>query len=182
MNAVIKSIQLIIGMTIGLMFLGAAASGAVYYFFITQVNTRPPKPVFAEERAGVKPVAKKPNPKSNLAVKPNQPQVIKKDPNVIEQLPAEAYDAKVIWKDGLSLKKEPKPGSEKLGGVAVNEQVAIIKTSDDQQWLLIRSATNNLQGWVKAGNIARSATATQPKANKVKAKPTSSPSLKPRNN
>ena len=79
-------------------------------------------------------------------------------------LPAEAYDAKVIWKDGLSLKKEPKPGSEKLGGVAVNEQVAIIKTSDDKQWLLIRSATNNLQGWVKAGNIARSATATQPKA------------------
>ena len=87
MNAVIKSIQLIIGMTIGLMFLGAAASGAVYYFFITQVNTRPPKPVFAEERAGFKPVATKPNPKSNLAVKPNQPQVIKKDPNVIELAP-----------------------------------------------------------------------------------------------
>ena len=83
---------------------------------------------------------------------------------------------------GLSLKKEPQPGAEKLGGVAVNEQVAIIKTSDDKQWLLIRSATNNLQGWVKAGNIARSAAATQPKTNKVKAKPNSKPSLNPIDN
>ncbi len=165
MNAVIKSIQLIIGMTIGLICLGAAAGGAGYYFFITQMTTRPPKPVFAEERAGGKPVAVKPNPKSTVTVKPKQ------DPNVIAQLPAAAYDAKVIWKDGLSLKKEPNPGAEKLGGVAFNGKVAIIKTSDDKQWLLVRSATNNLQGWVKAGNISKAAVPTQPKANKVKAKP-----------
>lgn len=168
MNAVIKSIQLIIGMTIGLICLGAAAGGAGYYFFITQMTTRPPKPVFAEERAGGKPVAVKPNPKSTVTVKP-----IKQDPNVIAQLPAAAYDAKVTWKDGLSLKKEPKPGAEKLGGVAFNGKVAIIKTSDDKQWLLVRSATNNLQGWVKAGNISKAAVPTQPKANQVevKAKP-----------
>jgi hypothetical protein len=175
MNAVIKSIQLIIGMTIGLIFLGAAAGGAVYYFFITQVSTRPPKPIFAEERDGGKPVAVKPNPKSPVTVKPGQPPAIVKDPNVIEQLPPAAYDAKVIWKDGLSLKKEPRSGAEKLGGVAVNAKVAIIKTSDDKQWLLIRS-TNNLQGWVKAGNIqlagvAKPAVPTQPKANQVKPKP-----------
>ena len=173
MNAVIKSIQLIIGMTIGLICLGAAAGGAGYYFFITQMTTRPPKPVFAEERDGGKPVAVKPNPKSTATVKPSQPPVIKQDPNVIAQLPAEAYDAKVTWKDGLSLKKEPNPGAEKLGGIAFNGKVAIIKTSDDKQWLLVRSATNNLQGWVKAGNISKAAVPTQPKANqvKVKAKP-----------
>jgi hypothetical protein len=176
MNAVIKSIQLIIGVTIGLICLGAMAGGAGYYFFITQMTTRPPKPVFAEDRSGGIPVAAKPNPNpKSTAVKASQPAIVKA-PNVIAQIPPEANDAKVIWKDGLSLKKEPKSGAEKLGGLAFNAKVAILKTSDDQQWVLVRSTTNNLQGWVKAGNIekagaAKPAIPTQPKAIKVKAKP-----------
>ncbi len=155
MNAALKSLQLIIGITIGLAAIGAIAGGAGYYLFVTQTSTRPPKPVFAEERAGYKPptVAK---PKTATATTPTKSPVVK-DPNVIEKLPPEAYDAKVIWKDGLSLKKEPDSGAEKLGGVAFNAKVAIIKTTDDKQWVLIRSETDNLQGWVKAGNIDKAA-------------------------
>lgn len=159
MNAALKSLQLIIGITIGLAALGAIAGGAGYYFFITQTSNRPPKPVFAEERAGYKPptVAKS---KTATATTPTKSPVVK-DPNVIEKLPPAAYDAKVIWKDGLSLKKEPDAGAQKLGGVAFNAKVAIIKTSDDKQWVLIRSETDNLQGWVKAGNIDKSAAAAR---------------------
>jgi hypothetical protein len=157
MNAALKSLQLIIGITIGLAGLGAILGGAGYYFFVTQTSNRPPKPIFAEERAGYKPqtVAKAKTATGTTPTPTKSP--IVKDPNVIEKLPPEAYDAKVIWKDGLSLKKEPNVGAQKLGGVAFNAKVAIIKTSDDKQWVLIRSETDNLQGWVRAGNIDKAA-------------------------
>lgn len=159
MNVVLKSLQLIIGTTIGLASLGALVGGAGYYFFVTQMSTRPPKPVFAEERQGYKPsLAAKP--KSTLAAKPKQSPVVK-DPNAIEKLPANAYNAKVVWQNGLSLKQEPDAGAAKIGSVAFNAKVAIIKTTNDRQWVLIRSATDNLQGWVKAGNIDKSAAAAR---------------------
>ena len=162
MNIALKSVQLFIGILVGLLGLGAIAGGAGYYFFITQMNTHPPKPVFAEERGGNKIVAAKPKAKPAVA-KPTQTPVATnpKDPNAVEKLPPEAFDAKVIWKDGLSLKKEPVSGAEKVGGVAFDAKVAIVKTTDDKQWVLIQSATDNLQGWVKAGNIDKSAAAAR---------------------
>ncbi len=152
MNFALKSLQLIIGMTIGLIGLLGVLGGAGYYFFITQMSTRAPKPIFAEERDGGKSLAAKPKPKLPVATK--SPAVAKaQNP---DQLPPEAYDAKVVWKDGLSLKKDPVPGAEKVGSVAFNAPVAIVKTSDDKQWVLIRSQADNAQGWVKAGNIDKS--------------------------
>jgi eukaryotic-like serine/threonine-protein kinase len=72
-----------------------------------------------------------------------------------DTLPLDAYNARVIWRDELSLKKEPTASAEKVGKVSFNEQVAVIKESDDRQWLLIRSKISNTEGWVKAGNIDR---------------------------
>jgi Bacterial SH3 domain len=160
MNAALKSLQLIIGISIGLAGLIGVVGGAGYYFFMTQMGTRPPKPVFAEERDGGKSLAaSKPKPKTAKAAKLVQSPAASdpQNPNAAEQLPPEAYDAKVLWKDGLSLKKEPNSGAEKLGGVAFNAKVAIIETSDDKQWVLIQSQTDNLKGWVKAGNIDKAA-------------------------
>ncbi len=152
MNAALKALQLIVGLTLGLAAVGAGVGGAGYYFFVTQMNTRPPKPVFAEERPGYKPPVA--TAKSNPVTKKTPP--IVKDPQAIVKLPAAAYDAKVIWKEGLSLKQEPDAGAQKQGSVAFNAQVAIIKTSTDKQWVLIRTQ-DNLQGWVKAGNIDKAA-------------------------
>ncbi len=159
MNAALKSLQLIIGISIGLAGLVGVVGGAGYYFYITQM-TRTPKPVFAEERDGGKSIAaNKPKPKTTTAAKLVQSPAATdpQNPNSPEKLPPGAYDAKVLWKDGLSLKKEPNSGAEKLGGVAFNAKVAIIETSDDQQWVLIQSQTDNLKGWVKAGNIDKAA-------------------------
>ncbi len=178
MNSALKSLQLFIGILTGLVGLVGILGGAGYYFFITQMSIRPPKPVFAEERDGGKSIAAKPKakPKASVAAQPNQPPIAKdpQNPDAPEQLPPEAYDAKVLWKDGLSLKKEPNSGAEKVGGVAFNAKVAILKTSDDQQWVLIQSETDHLQGWVKAGNIDKAAAAAEeqdpPKLPKPKAK------------
>ncbi|MCY7368129.1 MAG: SH3 domain-containing protein, partial [Chamaesiphon sp.] len=132
-------------------------------FFITQMSTHPPKPIFAEERGGSKPIAAKSKQKQKTpkAAIPSPAPVAKDplNPNAPEKLPPESYDAKVVWKDGLSLKKDPEPGAEKVGGVAFNAKVAIVKTSDDKQWVLIQSETDNLQGWVRAGNIDKAAAA-----------------------
>jgi Bacterial SH3 domain len=183
MNGALKSLQLLIGILTGLVGLIAVLGGAGYYFFITQMSTRPPKPVFAEEREGGKPVAAKPKSKAAGSAKPTQPPVAKdpQKPDDPTKLPPEAYDAKVLWKDGLSLKKEPNPGAQKVGGVAFNAKVAIVETSPDGQWVLIQSATDNLQGWVKAGNIDKAAAAAQeqdptPKP-KAKPKPSTNPGI-----
>jgi hypothetical protein len=178
MNAALKSLQLIIGISIGLAGLVGIVGGTGYYFFMTQMGSRPPKPVFAEERDGGKSIAaSKPKPKAaKAAAKLVQSPVASdpQNPNAAEQLPPEAYDAKVLWKDGLSLKKEPNSGAEKLGSVAFNAKVAIVQTSDDRQWVLIQSQTDNLKGWVKAGNIDKAAAA----ATEVQAAP--QPKPKPR--
>ncbi len=175
MNGVIKSVQLLIGILTGLVGLAGILGAGGYYFFVTQMSTRPPKPVFAEERDGGKPIAAKPKPKP-VAAKPTpspatDPQA---DPDAPQKLPPEAYDATVMWKDGLSLKQEPDVSAEKLGGVAFNAKVAIIKTSEDKQWVLIQSQSDNLQGWVKAGNIDKAAAAAatdNPDAPKPAVKP-----------
>jgi Bacterial SH3 domain len=182
MNGALKSIQLLIGIFLGLAGLVAIMSGAGYYFFVTQMSTRPPKPVFAEERGGPKPIAAKGKTKAKpkTAIVAASPAPVATDllnPENPDKLPPGSYDAKVLWKDGLSLKKEPDSGSEKVGGVAFDAKVAIVKTSDDKQWVLIQTETDNLQGWVKAGNIDKAAAAAAEEqdnpasAKKPKAKP-----------
>ncbi len=186
MNGAVKSLQLFLGILIGLIGLGAIAGGFGYYFFITQMSTHPPKPVFAEERAANKAIAKaKTKPKVKLSSKPTppSPSPVAQDPddsNVVKPLAPDAYDAKVIWKDGLSLKQEPDPNSEKVGGVAFNAKVAIIETSDDKQWVKIQSETDNLQGWVRAGNIDKAAAAINNDATPAEPKPQLKAKPKPR--
>jgi hypothetical protein len=176
MNGALKSVQLLIGILTGLVGLAAIFGGVGYYFFITQMSTRPPKPIFAEERGAVKPIAAKPKSKAKaktVAAIPSPAAPAAKDPlnpDAPDKLPPGSYDAKVVWKDGLSLKKDPVPGAAKVGGVAFNANVAIVKTSDDKQWVLIQSETDNLQGWVRAGNIDKAAAAASEAQDKPKAK------------
>jgi Bacterial SH3 domain len=175
MNGALKSVQLLIGILTGLVGLAAIFGGVGYYFFITQMSTHPPKPIFAEERGGVKPIAVKPKPKPKppVAAIPSPAPAAKDplNPNAPEKLPPGSYDAKVVWKDGLSLKKDPELGAAKVGGVAFNAKVAIVKTSDDKQWVLIQSETDNLQGWVRAGNIDKAAAAANEEQDNLPVKP-----------
>ncbi len=149
MNGSLKSLQLFIGILTGLLGLGAIAAGVGYYVFITQIGTRPPKPLFAEEREG-----------STKAALANAP-VVEPELTEIEKL---NYDAKVTASQGLSLRKEPNSESEKLGGVNFEAKVAIVKTSDDGLWVLIQPELDSTQGWVKAGNIEKTAVVPKQRA------------------
>jgi hypothetical protein len=165
MQFTLKAVQLIVGISLGLAGIGAIIGGAGYYFFLSQTGTYPPKPTFAEERQPIKTAAKasppaksgtKPSPSASAKPSPS-PSVIKpevaKDPTKATKLPPAAYDAKVIWPDGVSLKLEPTQNAGKNGGVGFNEKVAIVKESDDKQWVLIQPEKSDIQGWVKAGNV-----------------------------
>jgi uncharacterized protein YgiM (DUF1202 family) len=151
MNGTLKSLQVFIGILIGLLGLSGIAAGVGYYLFITQISTHPPKPVFAEEREG-----------SKTAIAPKASQLPIATDSTIQKLAPEAYDGKIMWKDGLSLRKEPNSKAEKVGSVAFEAKVAVIKTSDDNVWVLVQPETENIQGWVKATNVDKTA-ATAPK-------------------
>jgi Bacterial SH3 domain len=142
MNGTLKSLQVFIGILIGLLGLSGIAAGVGYYLFITQISTHPPKPVFAEEREG-----------SKTAISPKASQSPIATDGKIQKLAPEAYDAKIMWKDGLSLRKEPNSNAEKFGSLAFEAKVAVIKTSDDKVWVLVQPETDNIQGWVKATNV-----------------------------
>jgi hypothetical protein len=148
MNGSLKSLQVFIGILIGLLGLSGIAAGVGYYLFITQISTHPPKPVFAEEREG-----------SKTAIAPKASQLPIATDGTIQKLAPEAYDAKIMWKDGLSLKKEPNSNAEKVGSVAFEAKVAVIKTSDDKVWVLVQPETENIQGWIKATNVDKTASA-----------------------
>jgi Bacterial SH3 domain len=146
MNGTLKSLQVFIGILIGLLGLSGIAAGVGYYLFITQISTHPPKPVFAEEREG-----------SKTAIEPKASQLPVATDGTIQKLAPEAYDGKIMWKDGLSLRKEPNSTAEKVGSVAFEAKVAVIKTSDDKVWVLVQPQTENIQGWVKASNVEKTA-------------------------
>ena len=147
MNGSLKSLQVFIGILIGLLGLSGIAAGVGYYLFITQISTHPPKPVFAEEREG-----------SKTAISPKASQSPIVTDSTIQKLAPEAYDAKIMWKDGLSLKKEPNSNAEKVGSVAFEAKVAIVKTSDDGLWVLVQPEQENIQGWIKATNVDKTVT------------------------
>jgi Bacterial SH3 domain len=146
MNGTLKSLQVFIGILIGLLGLSGIAAGVGYYLFITQISTHPPKPVFAEEREG-----------SKTAIAPKASQLPIATDGTIQKLAPEAYDGKIMWKDGLSLRKEPNSKAEKVGSVAFEAKVAVVKTSDDKVWVLVQPETENIQGWVKATNVDKTA-------------------------
>ncbi len=169
MNGTIKSIQLFLGILTGLLGLSAIAGGVGYYLFITQISTHPPKPVFAEEREG-----------SKTAVSTKSPSPL---PNAIQKLAPEAYNAKVTGQNGLSLQKEADPNAEKLSSLALNDKVAIVKTSDDGKWVLVQPEKDNIQGWIEAANVQKTAgtsTAKDKEPAAPAAKEASAPQTPPR--
>ena len=143
-----------IGFILGILLLTLSGVTAAYYFW-TKLSAVPPKPVFAEERPKASPVAKKVS--SSPA---SSPQVTSKpspieSPSPTKELPPGAYKARVSWSEGLSLRDAPGPEANRIGGVAFNQEVFVLKESDDQKWQQVRLVNGDQEGWIKAGNIER---------------------------
>ncbi|CCQ61356.1 hypothetical protein CWATWH0401_2420 [Crocosphaera watsonii WH 0401] len=72
-----------------------------------------------------------------------------------EELPDGAYRAKVIWSTGLSLRSQPAPDADRVGGVGYDAELIILKTTADGDWQQVRLPRSQQQGWVKAGNVQK---------------------------
>jgi hypothetical protein len=78
-------------------------------------------------------------------------------PSPEQVVPKGAYKGKVTWSSGLSLRSDPNSSAGRVGGVDYNSELIILETSKDGQWQKVRVANGTQEGWVKAGNVKKSA-------------------------
>lgn len=149
--------QFIIGFLIGVSILVGSTMAVAYYFF-TKLAVIPPKPIFAEEEpadaADDKQASSQPASKPQTSQSSNKPIAIE-NPSTTPKLEPGAYRARVTWPEGLSLRQSPSLNAERIGGVAYNQEIIILKESDDQRWQWVRLINSEQEGWVKAGNVRR---------------------------
>ncbi|HEY9741885.1 MAG TPA: SH3 domain-containing protein [Coleofasciculaceae cyanobacterium] len=144
--------KFIVGFIIGIVLLMGSTVAVAFYFW-TKLSVVPPKPIFAEERAKPSQAAKK----STSPTASNSQSLTK--PTAAESpdkpLPPGAYKARVTWSEGLILRDAPGADANRSGGVTFNQEVYVLKESDDQRWQQVRLVQGTQEGWIKAGNIER---------------------------
>ncbi|PSB03997.1 SH3 domain-containing protein [Merismopedia glauca] len=127
-------LKLVIGILVGLTLLVGIGSGIGYYF-INRLTNSPPKPRFSEEqKTATKKVA---------------------TVNSSQQLPPGAYRGRVVPRKGLSLRAEPNQSAEKLAVASYNQEVIVLKSGEDRDWVRIRVKETKKEGWVRASNIEK---------------------------
>lgn len=146
--------QFLIGFFLGIILFTAGIAGGAY-FFLTQVSGNPPKPSFPEKTS---PVEEK-SPSNQTETTATKPEEKKETTETVaeetEDLPEGAYRARVTWSTGLSVRSQPSPDAERVGGVGYNWEIIILSSSSDGDWQKIRIPSSGEEGWVKAGNIEK---------------------------
>jgi len=147
---ILNILQLLIGMTLGLALMVGGSLAAGYYIF-TKLSVTPERPTFAEEKP------KQPVVKSSSGAAINAPKAspspILNSPSPAPEAEAGLYKGVINWSDGLILRDAPGNSSNRIGGVAYNQQVVVLEESPDQNWQKIRIVATGKVGWVKAGNM-----------------------------
>ncbi|NJK99118.1 MAG: SH3 domain-containing protein [Spirulinaceae cyanobacterium SM2_1_0] len=151
MSALSNLLQLIFGVTIGLTILSLGGVAAGYLFF-SRLAVTPERPVFTEEVASSPPVTAAASPAGPAADTAEATEVSAAANEVLEP---GAYRMRVTWPDGLSLRAEPELDAEQIGGIAYDEIMIVLESSDDGSWDRVRLPGSDEQGWVKAGNAER---------------------------
>lgn len=65
------------------------------------------------------------------------------------------YQGRVNVARGLVLRKEPKAGADRTGGVEYNANVSVLRETPDREWVFLRVDSTKETGWVRSGNIFR---------------------------
>jgi Bacterial SH3 domain len=173
-------LKYILGVVLALgILVGGGVASTIYVLNRNSIN--PAKPVFDNDSVAVKESAPlinadktKPNSNSEENKEIDNKQEDKKEaeakdtkevketpkaketPQVKEtpkELPPGAYEGRVSWPQGLSLRKDPTSDAEKIGGVGFNNKVTVVEESSDKVWIKIRLEGSDQEGWVKAGNV-----------------------------
>ena len=161
MKTISRLLQFIIGFIVGISILGGVGFAAGCYFF-TKMAATPPRPVFAEEQnkdktsEGDSAGEEKEESKADVAAteeEEEQEEQEKQEDKEEEELEPGAYKAKVNWPEGLILRDKPGEDAEQLSGIAFDEEVIVLKESEDGRWQQVRIPNSDRQGWVKGGNV-----------------------------
>lgn len=142
------------GFTLAIAVLFFAGVNAARYL-ITRLTALPPRPVF-ENDAPLEADVSSASPSPNAPTAPSPVAASSPEPSPSPSpLEAGAYEAKVVQPIGLILREEPTTTSTQLGGVAYNEEVVVLDTSADGDWIQVRLPSSGVEGWVKSGNTER---------------------------
>jgi Bacterial SH3 domain len=140
------------------------AGASVARYLMTRLAAPPPRPVFPNDSPSPTPVAAQSSASPQASVSPSEtvspsdaasPEATPAEPSPSPSLAAGTYKARVTQPIGLILRQEPSRDSNELGGVEYNEEVTVLETSSDGEWLRVRLGDSGIEGWVKAGNTAQ---------------------------
>jgi cytoskeletal protein RodZ len=156
--------QFILGFFLGVFILTGTVAAAAY-FFLNRMSDAPPEPVFSEEdtsepepqeqsassdsdnqsatNTSTTPVESEPEPEE----KPEE------EKTIAERFGEQAYEARVTWPNGLSLRSNPSLNASRVGGVYYDDRLVIIETQGD--WQRVYVPESGQQAWVKAGNVEK---------------------------
>ncbi|MBD2447325.1 SH3 domain-containing protein [Nostoc sp. FACHB-152] len=149
-------LKLILGFVLAIaVLLGTGLTVALY--FVNRTAIPPAKPTFVNDNPAYKKETTKeakaestsePTPESSPTPTPSETPTP-------DELPPGAYQGRVTWSEGLSLRAEPNQSSEKVGGVTFNQKIIVLEENPDKTWVKIRLEGSKQEGWVKIGNIER---------------------------
>jgi hypothetical protein len=155
-------IQFILGFLVGVSIL-TGAGAATAYFFLNRFSEAPQKPTYPEKESSQ--TAEKSQPQTEessqpVSEKPPEPEPEPKpepkpEPTIQERFGEQAYEARVTWPSGLSLRGEPSLSASRVGGVYYDDKLVIIGRSNDGDWQKVYIPESGQQAWVKAGNVEK---------------------------
>lgn len=141
-------VKLIFGVSLALILLSLTGVATARYF-MAKLSVLPPRPVFDNDVVAEQPVPSEPTaPQAQPQPSPAQPETA----NAAPENPPGSYRAVVVQPIGLVLRSGPGTEHQQLGGVDHNEEVLVLESSEDGQWVKVRISDTGHEGWVKAGN------------------------------
>ena len=124
-------------------------------YLITRLTATPPKPIFPNDSPT--PSRSSPTPATvnfpvaSPSTSPQTSPSATPTPTLTSSEPG-SYQARVTQPIGLVLREGPNRDSQQIGGIEYNQEVTVLGTSPDGEWLQVRLPETNVEGWVKAGN------------------------------
>lgn len=152
--------QFILGFFLGIFILTGTGAAAAY-FFLNRMSDTPPEPVYSDEKSPnpqPKEESTSSDPENQSAnntppVEPEEEEQEEEEKTITERFGEQAYEARVTWPNGLSLRSNPSLEASRVGGVYYDDRLVILETQGD--WQRVYVPESGQQAWVKAGNVEK---------------------------
>lgn len=151
-------LKLVLGFILAIAIL-AGSGVAIALYFMNRTSIPPAKPIYANDNPALKAQNSKAtevedSPTSTSETSPNATPSASPTESP-EALPQGAYRGRVTWAEGLSLRSEPNPDAQRIGGVAFKTKIIVLEENENKTWQKIRVEGSKEEGWIKIGNVER---------------------------